>query len=143
VTPLETRSRQVRSRLYDPAVVAQLAVGVLAVGTLWSVQSLLAGPDKVEVTVVNPTEYDLDVTVRAPGDDARTLFGRVEREDRRTQPHLIDPGAEWVVAFGHDGIDLGELRLSDDELDHLGHTIEVPPEITTRAQEAGLAPTPD
>jgi len=143
VTPLTMRGRQVRTRLYDPAMVAQAAVAVLTVGGLWTVQSFLAGPDKVEVTIVNPTEYDLDVLVRSPDSAARTVFGRVERDDTRTQPNLIDPGAEWVVTFHHDGTELGELRLSGDDLDDLGHTIEVPPEVTTRADEAGLVPTPE
>jgi hypothetical protein len=142
VTPLTTRGRQVRTRLYDPGLVAQLAVVVLAVGVLLFVQSFLAVPDKVAVTVVNPTDYDIDVTVRTPDTTTRTVFGRVERGGSRLQPHLIDPGSEWVLTFGHDGTELAELRLSADELDDLGHTIEVPPEVIGKARAADLLPTP-
>jgi hypothetical protein len=142
VTPLTTRGRQVRTRLYDPGMVAQLAVVVLAVGVLLFVQSFLTVPDKVAVTVVNPTDYDIDVTVRTPDTTTRTIFGRVERGGTRLQPRLIDPGREWVLTFSHDGTELAELRLSADELDDLGHRIEVPPEVTSKARDADLLPTP-
>jgi hypothetical protein len=71
------------------------------------------------------------------------VFGRVERGVTRTQPNLIDPGDEWVISFRHRGIDLGELRLSDGELDELDHTVEVPGEVSAKAREAGLHPSAD
>jgi hypothetical protein len=142
VTSLTTRGRQARTRIYDPAIVAQLAVVVLTVGALWVAQSLLAMPDKVAVTVANPTEYDVDVEVRAPDAAAVTVFGRIERGSTRTQPNLLDPGEEWLISFRHEGSDLGELRMSDAELDDLGHTIEVPSEVAAEALAAGLTPSP-
>ena len=142
MTPLTMRGRQVRTRLYDPAVVAQLAVAVLAVGTLLFAMSILALPDRTPVTVVNGTDWDIDVAIHAPGASARTVFGRVDRGDTRTQPGLIDPGDEWVFAFRHGGTDLGELRLSRGELDDLDHTVEVPPEVTQKARDLGLTPSP-
>jgi hypothetical protein len=137
------RGRQVRTRLYDPAVVAQLAVAVLAVGTLWFATGILAVPDRTPVTVVNGTEWDIDVAVHAPGASARTVFGRVDRGDTRTQPRLIDPGDEWVFAFRHGAVDLGELRLSRDELHDLDNTVDVPPEVIQRAEDLGLTPSPE
>lgn len=142
MTSLTTRGRQVRTRLYDPAMVAQLAIAVLAVGALLFAESTLSMPAKVGLTVTNPTEYDVDVVVRAPGAAEATMFGRVERGGSRTQPHLIDPGESWEIVFRHDGVVLAELRLTDAELDELGHRIEVPPEVVVEAQDAELVPTP-
>lgn len=143
MSSLTTRGRQVRTRLYDPAMVAQLAVAALAVGAFWFTQGILALPDKVGVTVTNPTEYDIDVDVRAPDTATRAVFGRVEGGAARTQSHLLDPGESWVFVFRHDGVEVGELRLSEAELEDLGHTVEVPPEVTAEARAAGLTPTPD
>jgi hypothetical protein len=136
------RGRQVRTRLYDPAMVAQLAVAVLAVGTLWFAVSILALPARTDVTVVNDTDYDIDVAVHASGQSAVAVFGRVDRGDTRTQPHLLDPGDDWVFTFRHGADDLGKLHLSRAELDRLDHQIQIPPEVVRRAQDLGLAPSP-
>jgi hypothetical protein len=143
VTSLTMRGRQVRTRLYDPALVAQLAIAVLAAGTLWFASGTLALPARTDVTVVNDTDYDIDVAVHARGEDALTVFGRVDRGDTRTQPNLLDPGDAWVIAFRHGATDLGELRLTRDELDDLDHTVEIPPDVIRRARSLGLQPSPE
>jgi hypothetical protein len=137
------RTRQVRTRLYDPALVAQLAVVALAVGTVWFAVGVLAMPDRSDVTVVNGSDYDLDVVVHGPHEDAGVAFGRVDRGRTRTQPHLIDPGDEWVFEFSHGAADLGELRMTQDQLDDLDHQVDIPAEITRRARAEGLTPSPE
>jgi hypothetical protein len=137
------RGRQVRTRIYDPAVVGQLAVALLAVGALWFAAGLLAAPDRTELTVANPTEYDIDIVVHAPDSSSVAVFGRVDRGETRTQPHLIDPGDDWVLSFRRGATDLGELRLTRAELDETDHRLEIPPEVARRAQDLGLAPSPD
>jgi hypothetical protein len=143
VSPLTLRGRQVRTRIYDPALVGQLAVALLAVGALWFATGLLAAPDRTHVTVVNPTDYDIDIAVHAPESSSVAVFGRVERGSSRTQPHLIDPGDDWVLTFRRGAADLGELRLSRDELDDLDHRVEIPPEVTRTAQDLGLTASPE
>jgi hypothetical protein len=143
VTSLTTRSRQARTRLYDPALVAQLAVVALAIGTLLFAVGVLALPARSDVTVVNGSDYDLDVVVHGPHDDTAVVFGRVDRGRTRTQPHLLDPGDEWVFEFSHGATDLGELRLTQDQLDDLDHQVDIPVEITRRARAEGLTPSPE
>ena len=143
MSPLTLRGRQVRTRIYDPALVGQLAVALLAVGGLWFATGLLAAPDRTDLTVANPTEYDIDIAVHAPDSSSVAVFGRVERGDTRTQPHLLDPGDDWVLSFRRGATDLGELRLTRDELDEMGHRLDIPPDVTRRAQDLGLTPSPD
>jgi hypothetical protein len=142
VPPLTMRGRQVRTSLYDPAMVAQLAVAVLAVGTLWFAVSILDLPSRTEVTVVNSSDYDIDVAVHGQDESALTLFGRVDRGETRTQARLLDPGDDWVFVFRQGGTDLGELRLTRGELDDLDHTVDIPPEVISRARSQGLTPSP-
>jgi hypothetical protein len=143
VSSLITRTRQVRTSLYNPATVAQLAIAVLAVGTFWFAHSILSLPARAEVTVANDTDYALDVAVRAPGDQSVTTFGRVERGGERTQSRLLDPGDRWVFTFAHDGVEVGELELTRDEIAAMHGTVEVPPEVGRRARSLGLQPSPD
>jgi hypothetical protein len=109
----------------------------------WFAHSVLALPERTEATVVNGTDYTLDVAVGAPGEDAVTTFGRIERGGRRTQPHLLDPGDQWVFTFSHDGTGLGELHLTEQEIADAHGTVEVPADVTRRAQSLGLQPSPD
>jgi hypothetical protein len=143
VSSLTTRTRQVRTSLYNPATVAQLAIAVLAVGTFWFAHSILSLPARAEVTVVNDTDYALDVAVRAPDDQSVATFGRVERGGQRTQSRLLDPGGRWVFTFAHDGIEVGELELTHDQSAEMHGTVEVPPEVGRRARSLGLQPSLD
>jgi hypothetical protein len=117
-------------------------VVVVTAGALWFTAGRLTAPDTVEATVVNDTDFDVDVVVSGAGDTGLQPFGRVERNATRVQSHFIDPGDEWVVAFSYGSNPLGEVRLTAADLAGADHTIEVPPEIASRAEDLGLQPPP-
>jgi hypothetical protein len=142
MTSSTLRGRQVQLSRTSPALVAQAAVVAVTAGALWFTAGRLTAPDTVEATVVNDTQYDVDVVVSSGGDAGLQPFGRVPRESTRVQPTFIDPGDEWVVAFSYGSNPLGEVRLTAADLAGTDHTIEVPPEIAARAQDLGLEPPP-
>lgn len=142
MTPSTLRGHQVHMRNRNPALVAQAAVVAVTAGALWFSAGRLAGPETVETTVVNDTPYDVDVVVSDDGAGGSQPFGRVGAESTRAQPHFIDPGDSWVVAFTYGSNELGELRVTGADLDQSRHTIRVPPEVVSRAQALGLEPPP-
>jgi hypothetical protein len=143
VNRLTTRARTARTRIYDPTLVAQVAVAVVALGAVLLAAHQLALPPRTEVTVANDTAYDVDVVVHAPDQHGVVVFGRVGHGLTRSQPHLIDVGDDWVFSFRHGGDELGELRMSRQDLEGLDHRVDVPADVARRAQDLGFHPAPD
>ena len=94
-------------------------------------------PTVDEITIVNGTDYDLDVEVS--GDDRQGWLpvAIVEAGSTRVSEEVIDQGDVWVFRFRHRGDPVGELSLSRSELARSGWRVEVPETVSQRLRELG------
>jgi hypothetical protein len=95
-----------------------------------------------QLTITNPTSYDLEASVNDGSDDARDLLGRVARGETVKRDLVADQGELWVFRFDHGGLVVGELRLSRAALQKAAWRIEVPQEIERRLRGRGVEPSP-
>ncbi|HXF56761.1 MAG TPA: hypothetical protein VNO34_04165 [Actinomycetota bacterium] len=113
------------------------ATGVLAASSL-----LLAGclglPPRVDrITIVNPTDYDLDVEVTGRDRDGWLPTAIVEAGEEDVAQEVIDQGEVWIFRFRHWGDPMGELSASRAELERSGWRVEVPAQVEERLRELG------
>src|SRR5579871_6608359 len=122
------------------AVVGAAVIAVvLAVVLIRSVQS---GPHFVpRVTVVNPTAFDLDVTVNGP-DGSLTLLGVAGRHDNTVFTAVADQGAVWSFHFRAQGQDGGIETLQRHDLQAAAWQITVPSSLASRLSSLGVQPPP-
>lgn len=96
-------------------------------------------PTVDEVTVVNPTEYTLDVEASG-GDDQWLPLAIVPARSEETR-ETIDHGDVWIFRFRHWGEPVGETSMSRAELERSGWRVEVPQEVGERLQDLGRPPS--
>jgi hypothetical protein len=102
------------------------------------VASCSGPPATVErITIANPTAYDLDVDVTAPGQEGRLPIALVEAGSEDLVQDVIDQGEVWIFRFLHFGDPVGELRLTRAELERNGWHVEVPAEVGERLKQLG------
>ena len=123
---------------------AGLLAGTAAAGLL--VLAILLGsssdPRRVpELTVVNPSPFQVNVEISTAGEEDWLDLGAVGRERSRTVEELPDLGGGWVFRFSSGGIDGGRLELSRAALDEARWSITVPSEVIERFAGAGLRPS--
>jgi hypothetical protein len=120
-----------------------LAVGVLTI--LLAVGSMLVHePARVRsLTLVNGSEFALDVRVSSREGDGWLPLGRIFREDDRTVRDVLDQGDVWTFAVSGQGIDGGQVTVRRAELEAAGWTFTIPPEVAEQLRSAGAPATPD
>jgi len=124
--------------------VALIAVGlVLVVGGFFFLadRMLLTTSFVDRVTVVNPTEYRLEIEVTGAGRSHGVQLGSVGREQTRAFESVLDQGREWIFRFASAWADGGEVRASRDQLRRDGWRVTVPSEVAVRLQAAGMPPS--
>jgi predicted Abi (CAAX) family protease len=119
-----------------PAIVIGVVVAVLFVLAALSMRT----PDQVHLTVDNPLDWRADVAVQPAGSDSWTSLGAVARDGELEFLQVPDQGSEWVVRFSY-GDQVEELRLSRSDLEGAGWTVQVPDQLGTQLQAAGVAPS--
>ena len=103
----------------------------------------IAAPEVVDrVTIVNETDYGVDVSVRGDDDDTWLRLGRALPREETQRELVLDQGDVWVVSFDRGGVVGGEIELERSALAANGWKIDVPVEVSTRLGEAGLVPNP-
>ncbi|HZQ27428.1 MAG TPA: hypothetical protein VFA94_07000 [Acidimicrobiales bacterium] len=118
-------------------------VAAVVVLVVFAANHLLAGPSFIaRITVVNPTEYALDVDAAKPDKPAWTPIGTARQRGTTVLEQVIDEGDQWVFRFRTEGIDGGELRMSRSALEQANWRIEVPASVGDTLRAAGAAPTP-
>ena len=123
------------------ALIAGLAAtaATLAGGSL-----LLRGPTVVEeVSVANPSEFDLHVEVS--GGDGREGWLSITTVDSRSTSvahDVIDQGELWVFRFSAQGRIGGERRIARADLRQAQWSLEVPVEVVDRLRQSGAPATP-
>ena len=125
------RRRTLPTRLVDVTAAALFSVIVTAV----SVQSPSRTPD---ITIDNPTSYDLTVKVSDGSGVDWMGFALVDAQSQTVVRAPIDPGADWILDFG----DGREYPLARSVLRDAGWRLRVPEEVGERLADAGIAPSP-
>jgi hypothetical protein len=117
-----------------------LVVGVALV-VVWH---LAASPPSTvpRVSFVNNSGYDVEVEVTG-GENTGTLqLGTAAARTTTVVEDVIDQGATWVVHFGAQGVDAGELRLTRADLDRADWKVVIPGEVAGRLAAAGRQESP-
>jgi hypothetical protein len=127
-----------RRRRDVPLVVGATLVAVILYAL---VASQLREPDRVDrLTLVNPTDYGLRVTVRASALDGAFDLGWVWDRSEVAIVDAPDVGDTWIFRFSYAGRDAGELVVARDELVREGWRLTIPPGAAERLAAAGLVP---
>lgn len=108
---------------------------------LWLTACSGRAPTVERITIVNPTEFTLDVDVTGPERDGWLPVTIVEARSEEVTGDLIDQGDRWIFRFLHWGDPVGELVLTRTELERSGWRVEVPEQIGERLQELGRPPS--
>jgi hypothetical protein len=101
-----------------------------------------AGPAPTvdRVTILNPTDYDIDVDVTGSGRDGWLPLAIVEHGSARVVREVIDQGARWTFRFLHEGDEVGEISVARTELERDGWRVEIPAEIGEQLRDLGTPP---
>jgi len=102
---------------------------------------LLRDPAFVDqVTIVDPTVFDVDVDVS--GTDGRLLdLKYVSAGETAVVREVIDQGDVWMFHFSYGGTDAGALRVERATLAQDDWTVEIPQEVEDRLEAAGHEPS--
>ena len=142
VTPTATRGsppRVDRTRALVTAIAGIATAALLLRGALWIVDD----PTFVDVTVANPTPYDVYVDARSGGDPAVVGIGAIHHEGETTFEGVLDQGDVWVFEFAYAGVEAGSVEVSGDQLEAAGWRVEVPTSVAAELEAAGVvAPAP-
>jgi hypothetical protein len=90
-----------------------------------------------EITILNGTDYDLDVEVSGEHRQGWLPVAIVEAGSTDVSEEVIDQGHVWVFRFRHWGDPVGELSLNRAELEESGWRVEVPEAVSERLRELG------
>ena len=126
-------------RTFPPiSVIALVVVGVLLCAAM---AYALRDPDTVpSVTVDNPSELDVNVSVHPADDDARLILATVPPTSSATNLDVLDQGDEWIFTFSSGGIEGGTLRVSRAKLAADGWRVSVPESVIQRLQSGTFVP---
>jgi hypothetical protein len=113
----------------------------LVVALLWLAACSGPPPRVDRITIVNPTDYDLNVDVAGPERGSWLPVAIVEAGSEDITEEVIDQGEVWVFRFLHWGDPVGELSLSRDELLRDDWRVEVPGDVEERLQQLGRPPS--
>jgi hypothetical protein len=103
---------------------------------------VLDDPDRFDIEVSNPTEYEISVSVSDGSGRGEMALLTLEPGETRSASGVRDQGESWVFAFRAHGVDGGELGLSRDELRQAGWQITVSDEVVAQLEAAGAQPAP-
>lgn len=118
-------------------------VAVAAAVALFVISNLAGAPARTvaRITFVNNTAYDIEVNVT--GADGGSLTLGTVRANRTTDvQEVVDQGRTWVLQFGAQGVDAGEVRMNRGDLERAGWRVVVPAGAAQRLGDAGLQPSP-
>lgn len=119
------------------AVVAAIATVILLFAIT---SSLLTGPDRVDVTIENPTAYTLDVEVRSGDGGTVHELGPIGSSSTRLFTGVIDQGDSWAFEFSYGGVPAGEVVVDRSEVE--AGPVVVPDGAEAALDEADLPPPP-
>ena len=122
---------------HDAIVIVAAAIAAILL-TQWLVEA----PDRVPLSVVNDTDYELTIHATNAGDASWAPVVVIEPHQERNRFETIDQGDEWVFRFRGQGYSGGELAVSREALESSEWRLEVPPEVVATLEAAGATPPP-
>jgi hypothetical protein len=127
-----------RRTLPPISVIALVLVGALLCAVM---ANALRDPDFVSrVTIENPSQLSLNVSVHPANDDAQLLLATVGPTTSATALDVLDQGDDWIFSFSSGGIDGGTLRVSRATLADDGWRLVVPESVIRRLQSGAFVP---
>lgn len=123
-------------------VAIAIAIAVLAFGAaaIITTTSLLAGPDRIDMTIENPTAYEISVEVSDASGGPTHELGRIGADSSRELRGIVDQGDTWSFAFSYGGIRAAEATLERDAI--LDGPVVVPSSVETVLADSDLPPPP-
>ena len=101
----------------------------------------LRDPELVSrVTVENPSEIGVNVSVHAANDSSQLILASVPPTTSATNLDVLDQGDEWVFTFSSGGVAGGTLRVSRAKLAADGWRVAVPESVVQRLQSSTFVP---
>ena len=95
------------------------------------------------VTLVNNSEYDLDIAVTGASHDGLMPIGTAKSHATTEFQRVIDQGPTWVFQFTTQGQNGGEIRVSHNDLVHGDWRVVIPDAVAARLRgAAGVPPSP-
>lgn len=93
-------------------------VWLVAVAAIVSVVALLLPhePDRVDLTMQNPTDYLLYISASTPDDTTMTPVAIISPRTAVEVTDVIDRGADWVLHVRAPGVDAGVLAVARTDL---------------------------
>jgi hypothetical protein len=97
-------------------------------------------PTVDQITIVNSTNYDLDVDVTGREREGWLPVAIVKPRSENIVQEVIDQGEVWIFRFMQRGDVVGDLSLTRVELERSGWRVEVPEQVEERLQQLGRPP---
>lgn len=118
---------------------AGFAVAGLVVVMLVAIPRFLDSPHLVDqLTVENPTDYDISIEVTDERRRGWVAVGTVQRATTSTFEEILDQGDVWIFRFSTQGEDGGELQVARQELERDGWRMRVPAEVGEQLKVRGV-----
>lgn len=112
----------------------------LSTALVWLVTLGVKEPSRLDVTVSNPTDYFINVHVRPEHGGGGHGIGTLAPRSTRTFQGTIDQGERWRFVFAYAGVEGATLTVPRHDV--AVDAIEVPGEVATAFEGAGLRPRP-
>ena len=141
MTPTLTRPRFVPLRKAGGNLLLFAALGavMLVAAVMIPAQRLPVFTDRL--TIVNPTEYHIEIDARGLSDRSWFGLGGFSRESTRTTYEVLDQGRQWVLRFSSGGVEAGELMVSRADLQAGRWRLTIPESVAERLASQGVAPS--
>jgi hypothetical protein len=126
-------------RTFPPvSIIALVIVGALLCAAM---ADALRDPEVVSRVIVdNPSELEVNVSVRPADDPSRLILATVAPTTSATNLDVLDQGDEWIFSFSAGGVDGGTLRVSRAKLAADGWRVVVPESVIQRLQTSTFVP---
>jgi hypothetical protein len=119
-----------------------VAIVAAALAALLVTLVLVDTPPRVDLTIVNDTDYELTIAAARPGSNSWLPVMVIEPGQEQLKTGVIDPGPEWLLRFAGQGEDGGQVAITRDELEASGWRYVVPSDVTQHLESAGATPPP-
>lgn len=124
-------------------VAAVVVGGLVALVLLFAGTQALAGPGVIEqVTVDNPTPYQVEVAVSGSDGGSQLALGPVAAGEHHAFASVVGQGDRWVVHVTSARSDGGEFVLSRAELERTKWVITIPADVASRLAANGASSRP-
>jgi hypothetical protein len=92
------------------------------------------------VTVENPSQIGVNVSVRPADDASRLILASVPPTTSARNLDVLDQGDEWIFSFSSGGVDGGSVRVSREKLSAGDWRVVVPESVIQRLQSGAFVP---